>query len=92
MSLNKTYLDKYGYLRFIDTDKLVHRWVAYNQIYKKGFFWTPFGHMVVHHKDRNKLNNNVWNLEILPKGKHREEHGIPSTFTKFIRWLKKLFK
>ena len=32
--MSKTYKDKNGYLRFNNSNKLVHRWVAYQKIYK----------------------------------------------------------
>jgi len=88
--MGKTYIDKRGYLRFTDTNELVHRWVAYNQIYRKGWQFTPFSSLVVHHKDKNKLNNDVPNLEVTSKRKHRKIHNIPSPFMKFIRWLNNL--
>jgi len=34
----------------------------------------PKGH-VIHHKDENKFNNDISNLECMPKGKHSSMHG-----------------
>lgn len=62
----KTYIDNRGYRRYTDTDKLVHRNVAEKKLgraLKKG--------EVVHHKDRNKLNNAPDNLWVF---KNQEEH------------------
>ena len=53
----KTYEDENGYLRFKDSDILVHRWVAENKLGR------PLrAGEVVHHKDRDKLNNDPDNL------------------------------
>ena len=66
--MSKTYIDENGYFRFKDSNKLVHRWVA-----EKYIGPIPHGH-VVHHIDRNKLNNNVDNLEIMSQEEHEKEH------------------
>jgi hypothetical protein len=63
---NKTYVDENGYRRFLDSDKLVHRYVAEKKIrrsLRKG--------EVVHHIDRNKLNNSARNLWVF---KNQEAH------------------
>ena len=36
----------------------------------------PFSEYVVHHKDGNKKNNDIDNLEILEQKEHEEIHGI----------------
>lgn len=63
----KTYIDKNGYRRFNDSDSPVHRWVAEKYIrngkLKKG--------EVVHHINRNKLDNSPENLHIF---KNQNEH------------------
>lgn len=59
----KTYIDSNGYRRFSDSDILVHRWVAKNKIgrcLREG--------EEVHHKNRNKKDNNPNNLKVY-KGK-----------------------
>jgi len=59
----KTYVDSNGYRRFSDSNRLVHRWVAENQIgryLKEG--------EEVHHKNRDRANNHPNNLKIY-KGK-----------------------
>lgn len=63
---NKTYIDKRGYRRYSDSNKLVHRQVAEKKLgraLRKG--------EVVHHKDRNKLNNSPNNLWVF---KNQKEH------------------
>jgi len=55
---DKTYIDEKGYLRFKDSNKLVHRWVV-----EKEFGRKLRAGEEVHHKDGNKLNNDPNNLE-----------------------------
>lgn len=76
MPLTKTYKDEGGYLRFNDTDKLVHRWVAYKKIYKpnKHKFDLPFSHYQIHHKDGNKFNNSMDNLAVVTEAEHYQHH------------------
>ena len=78
MENKKKYLDDKGYLKFRNSDRLVHRWVAHKYIYKpnRHLYPKPFSSYIVHHKDGNKLNNDVSNLEILSKPDHEETHGI----------------
>ena len=64
----KTYKDKNGYLRFRDSDIPVHRWVAENKL---GRPLRPGE--VVHHKDRDKLNNDPDNLWVFAS---QEEHDM----------------
>jgi len=74
-----TYTDKNGYKRWTDSNRLVHRTIAYEHIYQPNAykFWRNFSGYVIHHKDKNKLNNNVENLSILTKRQHRKLHGLP---------------
>ena len=61
-----TYVNENGYLCFISSDYPVHRWLAAKKIgrkLKKG--------QVVHHMDRNKLNNEAENLWVF---KSQREH------------------
>ena len=55
--LRKTYKDDNGYLRFNNSNKLVHRWVVEINI---GRNLLP--NEVIHHRDGNKLNNSIENL------------------------------
>jgi len=56
----KTYVSRSGYRKFKGSNKPVHRWVAEKKI---GRELKPME--VVHHKDRNKLNNSPSNLRVL---------------------------
>lgn len=62
----KTYIDENGYRRFTNSDKLVHRYLAEKKLKRK----LRKGE-VVHHIDRNKLNNSKRNLWVF---KNQEEH------------------
>lgn len=72
----KTILSDNGYLRYADSGILVHRDIAYIHIYLKNrdIYPMEFYRYVVHHKDGNKLNNKINNLEILTKKQHCSEH------------------
>lgn len=72
--MGKTYLDDNGYLRFADSNKLVHRWMAYKKLYSRRKFKHPFKYYIIHHKDRNKRNNSSRNLQILTKRRHDKIH------------------
>lgn len=70
------FIDILGYYRYSDDNKLVHRDIAYNEIYLKNKNEYPlnFSEYVVHHKDRNKLNYDVSNLQILALEEHNNIH------------------
>jgi len=78
-----TYVDKNGYERY---STLIHRQKAYKQIYKKNKdkYTLPFSKYVVHHKDSNKKNNNINNLEILSPEEHDNVHGLNNISSSFI--------
>jgi len=61
----KTYVDDKLYLRFRDSDKLVHLWVA-----KAKYPNANFEGMEVHHLDGNPQNNKKDNLILLRKDDH----------------------
>ena len=86
----KTYLDKNGYYRFIDSDRLVYRWVAQKYIYNENReeYLLPFSKYVIHHKDGNKVNNSVMNLKILTPDEHFSKHfPIFALIRKMVRWI-----
>jgi hypothetical protein len=63
------FVDSKGYRRFSDSGELVHRWVAEKKL---GSLWDG---AVVHHKDRDKLNNDPKNLWVFPnQSKHAKTH------------------
>lgn len=63
---SKTYIDEEGYSRFTDSDIPVDRWVAEKKLGRK---LRP--EEVVHHIDRDKLNNSAENLWVF---RNQEEH------------------
>ncbi|KKM76823.1 hypothetical protein LCGC14_1376280 [marine sediment metagenome] len=65
-----TYIDKKGYKRYINSDKLVHQHVAEMMLGRK-----LLPGETVHHKNRNKLDNrrkNLWVFE--SQQKHYQIH------------------
>jgi len=77
-------------MRFKDSNKLIHRWVAYTKIYKlnKHDYKKPFREYQIHHKDGNKRNNDVSNLELLDAYDHKTKH-TPFPLNILRRWTKK---
>ena len=66
----KTYVDKKGYIRFRDSHRFVHRWVAEKHILGRKL--KPGE--VVHHRDGNPTNSDVDNLEVMTEREHNELH------------------
>lgn len=68
-----------GYPTFWDGEKniLVHRyvWEKYNGKIPSGY--------VVHHKDRNRLNYSIDNLELKSISEHHRHHAVENGFGKF---------
>jgi len=94
--LKKTYKDNNGYLRFNNSNKLVHRWVVEKNIGRK---LNP--DEVVHHRDGNKLNNDFSNLEVFSsQDDHHSLHQkqkienffyklfVPRSIRKILRWFR----
>src|SRR4030042_597060 len=73
----KTHVNDKGYLVYDDTNKLVHREIAYKHIFlpNRQRYHLNFGDYVVHHKDGNKQNNDVSNLMIVVEEEHYARHG-----------------
>jgi len=91
--LKKTYKDNNGYLRFNDTNKLVHRWIVEKKIGRR---LKP--DEVVHHRDGNKLNNSPNNLQVFSsQDEHHSLHKkqkVQNFFLKLLlpRFLYRLFR
>ena len=87
--MNKTYIDHKDYLRFKDSDKLVHRWIAYKEIYLKDKKNYPldFKEYQVHHVDGNKQNNEVANLKLKTLREHESQHGFERIEMQLIKAL-----
>ena len=81
----KVIINENGYEQFAENikypseeGKIFHNWYAKKFIYKKNKRKYPLSwhEYEVHHKDGNKRNNNLNNLEILTKEEHRKKHGL----------------
>ena len=57
-----------AHTKWLQPPKALHR-----QLWEDNFGKIPKG-WVVHHKDHNPLNNDLPNLEIMPRGKHQSLH------------------
>lgn len=78
------YVDENGYEHgSINHSDLVHRQIAYNEIYllNKDAYPLPFSKYVVHHIDGDKRNNNISNLMIVTPEEHEKLHGILKPMT-----------
>lgn len=62
----KTYIDNNGYKRFSGSGKLLSRWIAGKKLGRK-----LYDEEVVHHKNRNKLDNRFSNLRVF---RDQDEH------------------
>jgi HNH endonuclease len=86
LNAQTTYIDRNGYRRYTHNSKLVHREVAEKMLGRR---LRPGE--VVHHKDRDKLNNDPSNLWVFPSQKehdriHRRDarrHGREASYRGF---------
>lgn len=71
--IRKTYINNSGYACFLDSHKLVHRWVMKKTLGRR----LEYGE-VVHHIDGDKLNNKINNLKLfssqIEHDKYHREH------------------
>ena len=75
-------VDEHGYERGkLEHSDLIHRQVAYKEIYLKGrtLYPKPFSEYQVHHRDGNKRNNSVGNLQIVTNEEHERIHARKSS-------------
>jgi len=77
LSEKNYYVDKYGYKRFQDSNILVHRWVAEKYILNRKLLPGE----EVHHKNRNKLDNRIKNLQVTTHGAHMTKHLVSKLLT-----------
>jgi len=68
-------VDNNGYLRWKSSNRLCHRDITFNYVYKKGSFTNQFSDYDVHHKDGDKFNNNPDNLDVVFREEHEIQHG-----------------
>lgn len=75
------FIDDLGYLRFKNSGKLVHRFIAKKYIYDKHpeKYKKLFSEYDIHHKDNIKTNNTHTNLEILTREQHIKKHKMLRT-------------
>lgn len=82
-------ISRFGYKRITINGKYVfeHRVIMEQYLKRK---LRPFPYEVVHHKDGNKLNNAIENLELLSLVTHNAHHhkGKTSSFRKYpLNWI-----
>jgi hypothetical protein len=73
LGISKTtvYIDRRGYLRWKESNRLCHRDIAWRNDIRGT---ARFGECDIHHKDENKLNNQPSNLEALTRYQHQIHH------------------
>jgi hypothetical protein len=76
----KTYRDAQGYLRFMDSGKLVHRWKAERRLGRR-----LLPQEVVHHENKVKTDNRYGNLTVFESRKVHQAHHIKAAWTKTRR-------
>ena len=78
--VRKTFRDAQGYLRFIDSRKLVHRWKAEKKLGRR----LQSGE-VVHHQNKIKTDNRYGNLQVFNSRKAHQAHHIKKAWERTRR-------
>ena len=76
----KTFRDAQGYLRFIDSRKLVHRWKEEKKLGRR----LQSGE-VVHHQNKIKTDNRYGNLQVFNSRKAHQAHHIKKAWERTRR-------
>lgn len=71
----KAYVGNHGYYVVTSKKEGNHNKLLHRLIFEKFYGPIPKGYHV-HHKDENKLNNCIMNLQILPKKQHHSQHSM----------------
>lgn len=81
---SKGYINSHGYLVFYKNGKEI---LAHRMIWEKYHGKIPKMY-VIHHKDRNKLNNDIFNLQLTTSSEHSKIH-YPDKKERFTNAKKK---
>ena len=76
----KTYRDAQGYLRFRNSGKLVHRWLAEKKLKRK-----LRADEVVHHNNKIKTDNRACNLRIFGSNSQHRAHHVKKAWDRVRR-------
>lgn len=76
----KVYRDAQGYLRFVDSGRLVHRWKAERKLGRK----LQPGE-IVHHQNAIKTDNRYGNLRVFSSRNEHQAHHLKKAWTKSRR-------
>ncbi|MFX0053585.1 MAG: HNH endonuclease [Promethearchaeota archaeon] len=76
----KTYKDSNGYLRFKDSGRLVHRWVAEKKLGRR-----LRSNEVIHHKNKIRGDNRSNNLQVFSSQARHRAHHMKKAWTRTRR-------
>lgn len=82
----RAYIGNHGYYTITSKKEGNHNKLLHRLIYEEVHGKIPDGYHV-HHKDGNKLNNSIDNLELLEKRKHHSLHSTGYNHTTKVRTL-----
>jgi len=72
MRAPETYVDDNGYLRYCDSNYLVHRRTMEKKLGRK-----LVKGEIIHHRNGNRLDNSISNLELMTRKEHFKRHVVP---------------